>query len=430
MGQALVDAELVTQWQVEKLVVGKYKGFFLGKYKLLGHISTGGMSSVYLAEHCMMKTRRAIKVLPKHRVNDTTYLARFRREAQATAALKHPHVVRAYDIDNVGDVHYIVMEYVDGPDLQQLVKDSGPLSFEKAARYIAQSADGLEHSHQIGLIHRDVKPGNVLIDQNDQVKVLDLGLALFSEDDEASLTLAFNENVLGTADYLAPEQALNSHEIDGRADIYGLGCTLYFALVGHPPFDDGSLAQRIARHQSIMPSPIRDERPDCPDLLEDICFQMMQKKDAERFQTMEEVAAILEDWLAGKEDLVRMKLANVRQRVARLRAATAMVTFDDSQSPSNAPANVPTGGANSWEGDLEPLISTRPEDTVSNQAAETVKGLERTGRPTPPPPPSRFSLAGPPQPQAAPKRLRTLWLAIAGILAAALAGGVVWAIWG
>lgn len=427
MAEALVAAELVTQWQVEKLVVGKYKGFFLDKYKLLGHISTGGMSSVYLAEHRMMKSRRAIKVLPKHRVNDTTYLARFRREAKATAALKHPHVVRAYDIDNVGDVHYIVMEYVDGPDLQQLVKDKGPLDCQQAARYIAQSADGLEHSHQIGLIHRDVKPGNVLIDPNEQAKVLDLGLALFSDDDQASLTLAFNENVLGTADYLAPEQALNSHEIDGRADIYGLGCTLYFTLVGHPPFDDGSLAQRIARHQSIMPSPIRDERPDCPELLEEICFQMMQKKEDERFQSMAEVAEILQAWIAGDEERVREQLAATRQRVALLRASAAVATVGvvDGNPTADIPSGVP-----SWDGDDEPFTANRPEDTVSNHAADTVKGMERAGRPTPPPPPGSFILGSVKTSPKARIGHRTLSLTIVGFLAAASVAALTWAIWG
>lgn len=406
MADALVAADLLTTWQVDKLVVGKYKGFFLGNYKLLGHISTGGMSSVYLAEHRMMKSRRAIKVLPKKRVRDTTYLARFRREAQATAALKHPHVVRAYDIDNVGEVHYIVMEYVDGPDLQELVKRDGPLGFRQAARYIAQSAEGLEHAHEIGLIHRDVKPGNVLIDPHDQVKVLDLGLALFSDDEKASLTIAFNENVLGTADYLAPEQALNSHEIDGRADIYGLGCTLYFALVGHPPFNDGTLAQRIARHQSVMPDSIRKHRPDCPELLETICFQMMQKHREDRFQTMREVTEILQAWLDDDEQEVRRHLALAHHRVMKRREAevaaqhpqpTAVATTSRVEGQAGA---LSSGGSDhqdsnarrgrSPQSPLSPLPA-RPEDTVSNHAADTMKGLEPT--PTkPPPPPADFTL--------------------------------------
>ena len=272
--------ELLTDWHIEKLMGGKYKGFFLGKYKLLGHIGTGGMSSVYLAEHTRMHDRRAIKVLPKARVKDATYLARFQLEAKAIASLNHPNIVLAYDIDNEGDVHYIVMEYVDGLDLQVLVKKDGPVVPSTAADWVAQAARGLEHAHANGVIHRDVKPANLLIDSNGVIRLLDMGLALVTVGDDESLTVANNENVLGTADYLAPEQALNSHKVDHRADIYGLGCTLYFLLTGKPPFSDGTLAQRIAKHQTEMPESIRKVRPDVPGELEGICVKMMQKEPA------------------------------------------------------------------------------------------------------------------------------------------------------
>ncbi|MDA8744574.1 serine/threonine protein kinase [Rubripirellula amarantea] len=289
---------LITSWHIEKLLVGKYKGFFLGKYKLLGHIGTGGMSSVYLAEHVRMGDRRAIKVLPKSRVADATYLARFQLEAKAIASLNHPNIVLAYDIDNEGDVHYIVMEYVDGVDLQQLVKRDGATDFSTAADLIAQAARGLEHAHSKGVIHRDVKPANLLIDPNGVVKLLDMGLALVAAGDDESLTVANNENVLGTADYLAPEQALNSHTVDHRADIYGLGCTLYYLLTGKPPFSDGTLAQRIAKHQTEMPTAIRQLRPDCPGELEGICVKMIQKDPKYRYQSAADVAEVLEKFVA------------------------------------------------------------------------------------------------------------------------------------
>jgi serine/threonine-protein kinase len=289
-----VAADLLTEWHVEKLLGGKYKGFFLGKYKLLGHIGTGGMSSVYLAQHIRMGDKRAIKVLPKARVRDATYLARFQLEAKAIASLNHPNIVLAYDIDNEDDVHYIVMEYVDGIDLQQLVKRDGPIDPLKATELIKQAARGLEHAHSKGVIHRDVKPANLLIDNNGSVRLLDMGLALVTADDEESLTVANNENVLGTADYLAPEQALNSHKVDHRADIYGLGCTLYFLLTGKPPFSDGTLAQRIAKHQTEMPTPIRQLEPECPGELEGICVKMIQKDPRYRYQTAGDVADALE----------------------------------------------------------------------------------------------------------------------------------------
>ena len=163
------------------------------------------------------------------------------------------------------------MEYVDGLDLQQIVKRDGPMDASTAADAIAQAARGLAHAHSKNVIHRDVKPANLLIDSRDVVRLLDMGLALMGAEDEESLTVANNENVLGTADYLAPEQALNSHEVDHRADIYGLGCTMYFLLTGQPPFNQGTLAQRIAMHQKEMPVPIRTIRKDCPGELEGIC---------------------------------------------------------------------------------------------------------------------------------------------------------------
>jgi serine/threonine protein kinase len=257
-------AGLITRWQSEKILQGKYKGFFLGKHKLLGHIGSGGMSSVYLAEHTVMKHLRAVKVLPKSKLGKTSYLERFQREAKAIASLNHPNIVRAYDIDNEKDTHYIVMEYVEGVDLQILVQKHGPLPYAIVADYIAQAAHGLQHSHDSGLIHRDVKPANLLINKDGVIKVLDLGLALFQDQSDASLTMEYNDKVLGTADYLAPEQALNSHTVDNRADIYGLGCTMYFLLTGHPPFPDGSIASRIVKHQNVMPADIRADRPDCP----------------------------------------------------------------------------------------------------------------------------------------------------------------------
>ncbi|MGW8256353.1 MAG: serine/threonine-protein kinase, partial [Thermoguttaceae bacterium] len=240
----LVAVGLLTDWQNENILEGRHKGFFLGKYKLLRLLGTGGMSSVYLAEHVLMQRRSAIKVLPKNRVEDSSYLARFHREAQAAAALDHRNIVRAYDVDNDGPVHYLVMEYVEGYDLQRLVKEKGPFDYITAADFIRQAAEGLYYAHLAGLIHRDVKPANLLVDQRNVVKVLDLGLARFNVEEQASLTVAYDENVLGTADYLAPEQAVDSHGVDARADIYSLGCTLYFLLTGHAPFPEGTLPQR------------------------------------------------------------------------------------------------------------------------------------------------------------------------------------------
>lgn len=298
IAEYLRNVDLLTNWQIDKLMDGRHKGFTLGKYTLLRHLGSGGMSSVYLAEHKTMHRRVAIKVLPKNRVNDSSYLARFQREARAAAALDHPNIVRAYDLDNEGDTHYLVMEFVEGLDLQQMVKQNGVLGYEQAADYIRQAADGLAHAHQRGLIHRDIKPGNLLVDGTGVLKVLDMGLARFSQDDEkqASLTVAHDENVLGTADYLAPEQAVNSHNVDLRADLYSLGCTLYFVLTGHPPFPEGTLPQRIMKHATEEPQSVYVDRPDAPHELVSICARMMSKSPDERYQTAQEVSDALTIW--------------------------------------------------------------------------------------------------------------------------------------
>lgn len=354
LAKALQQHEIVTRWHCDKLLKGKYKGFFLGKHKLLGHIGSGGMSSVYLAEHRMMHTKRAIKVLPQSRLGKSSYLARFQQEAKAIASLNHPNIVRAYDIDNQGDTHYIVMEYVDGDDLQTMVKKNGPMAFDKVADYIAQAAHGLQHAHDVGLIHRDVKPANLLVNSAGRVKLLDLGLALFSDDKQASLTIDYNDKVLGTADYLAPEQALNSHKVDARADLYGLGCTMYFLLTGQPPFPDGTIAQRIAKHQAQMPTDIRKIRPKCPGELEGICVKLLQKDPKFRYSSAAQTAEVLESWLA------KYKAQRVLQPTQSGDSGSSLNLGDEAE---------PASGSK--------LGSTI--DTVSNRAGDTVAGRSGDG---------------------------------------------------
>lgn len=381
----LIDVGLITRWHSDKLFDKKYKGFFLGKYKLLGLLGTGGMSSVYLAEHLLMHQRRAIKVLPKSRIADSSYLQRFYLEARASAKLDHPNIARAYDIDNEGDTHYLVMEFVEGKDLQTIVRDEGPLDYERAANYIAQSAVGLEHAHEVGLIHRDIKPANLLVDRKNVVKILDLGLALFSNE-EASLTMAHNENVLGTADYLAPEQAINSHNVDRRVDIYSLGCTMYYALTGHAPFPEGTLAQRIAKHQTQMPADIRKDRPDCPTELVEICVKMMQKNPEHRFGTARHVSDVLEAWLLGRglgvgQPATDSSVKLVAMATAASEAASAKTAERKAAGSSKArlPAAinvVPDARPDSVGGRIEPARN----HTMSQHGRATVKGYDAAGK--------------------------------------------------
>lgn len=304
LAEELVRRGALTRWQCDKLLQGRHKGFTLGKYRLLSLLGKGGMSAVYLAEHKLMRRRCAIKVLPSKRVNDSSYLGRFHREAQAVASLDHPNIVRAYDVDHEKDgehdIHFLVMEYVEGRSLHEVVQQDGVIGFLQAADYIRQAAEGLAYAHQAGLIHRDIKPGNLLLDPNGVVRILDLGLALVSgQDDDHSLTVAHDEKVLGTADYLAPEQALDSHKVDARADIYSLGCTLYFLLTGSPPFTEGTLAQRLMAHQTKAAPPLSAKRPDTPNGLAAIAVKMMAKRPEDRYQTAKEVAEVLAAWITA-----------------------------------------------------------------------------------------------------------------------------------
>ncbi len=354
------EAKLLTRWHCEKLLQGKYKGFFLGKHKLLGHLGTGGMSTVYLAEHVLMRSKRAIKVLPKSKLGNNSYLQRFQQEAKAIASLNHPNIIRAFDIDNDGDTHYLVMEYVDGYDLQTLVRKKGPLEYGLAAEYIMQSAKGLQHAHENGLIHRDVKPANLFLSRDGVIKVLDLGLAMYSDESRSSVTMEHNDKVLGTADYLAPEQALNSHNIDARADIYGLGCSLYYLLTGHPPFPTGSIAQRIAKHQTEMPAEIRKDRADCPGELDGICVKMMQKDRRFRYRDCKQVAEVLEAWLTT----YRQTAPSLRQLNHAPPANVKVTTTSGSDGSKSS-----THGAGS-----SILGSQRENDTVSNRGGDTMGG--------------------------------------------------------
>jgi len=294
MAGLMVRDGIVTLFQAEQFLQGKWKRFSIGRYKVLERLGSGGMGQVFLCEHKLMRRRVAIKVLPSAKADNPAARERFYREARAVAALDHPNLVRAFDIDRDETLHFIVMEYVDGVSFQDVVKKFGPLDPLRACHYVRQAAIGLDHAHAVaGLIHRDVKPGNVLIDRAGVVKLLDMGLARFFNDETDILTHKYDEAVLGTADYLSPEQALDSHNVDIRTDIYSLGATFYFILTGQPPFPDGTAAQKLIHHQSKAPRPIRDLRPEVSPAVVQVVERMMRKLPADRYQTPAEVVDAL-----------------------------------------------------------------------------------------------------------------------------------------
>jgi serine/threonine-protein kinase len=320
MLQALTEAGLLTRWQIEQLLKGRYKGFMLGKYRLLRLLGAGGMSSVYLAEHATLKSKAAVKVLPVKRVDQTSYLARFEREARQSARLNHPNIVRTFDLDTAGSIHFIAMEYIDGIDLHAKVKRDGPLPVREAADYIRQAATGLQHAHEEGLVHRDIKPANLMLDGRGTVKILDLGLALAGGDEDGSLTREHDEKVLGTVDYLAPEQATDSHKADRRSDIYSLGCTLYYLLIGRPPFATGKLAERLQAHLHKPPPNLLEQRPDVPIAIADLYFRMLQKHPDGRPLSAQEVADALGAWLGSGPSAAATSRAETQRRPLPRRA--------------------------------------------------------------------------------------------------------------
>ncbi len=295
MADAMVRDGLLTRFQADQMLRGRWRNFILsGKYTILEPIGAGGMGTVYLCSHNIMRRPVAIKVLPASQADDPGAVERFHREAQAVAQLRHPNIVGAYDVDRDGKFHFLVMEYVDGVNLQDLVKRTGPLDPTRAAHYIHQAALGLEHAHEAGLVHRDIKPANLLVDRQGVVKILDLGLARFFHDKRESVTAKYDGNaVLGTADYLAPEQAVDSHNVDIRCDIYSLGITFYFLLAGRSPFQEGSVAEKLIWHQVRQPKPIRELRPKVPEGLAAVLGRMIAKEPGLRYQTPAEVAAAL-----------------------------------------------------------------------------------------------------------------------------------------
>jgi serine/threonine protein kinase len=296
----LLKSGIITQYQAKQLLAGKFRGYFLGTYKILQPIGQGGMGSVFLAEHTSLQRRVAIKVLTAEKAKDKLTLERFNREARAAAALDHANIVRLHDISQGNGVHFLVMEYVEGNDLHSLMSKTGPLHYAQAVQYIAQAAAGLQHAHDRGFIHRDIKPANLMLNKDGHIKILDMGLARNFNSSSDNLTALLAEgNIAGTVDFLSPEQAMN-HPLDERSDIYSLGATFYALLTGHPPFN-GSTAQKLMQHQlKDPPSVMKKLNGRLPPPLSEVLNRMMAKKPSERFQSATDVIDALAPWLPAR----------------------------------------------------------------------------------------------------------------------------------
>ncbi len=422
----LVRDGVLTYFQAEQILQGKYKRFSIGKYKVLEKLGIGGMGQVFLCEHKMMRRRVAVKVLPIANSDNEAARDRFYREARAVAALDHPNIVRAYDVDQDDNLHFLVMEFVDGTNLHDLVKKHGPLDITRACHFIYASAAGLEYANGMGIVHRDIKPGNILVDRNGIVKILDMGLALFfrGEDDDG-LTRHHDENVLGTADYLSPEQAIDSHTVDIRADIYSLGGTFYYLLTGSAPFPEGSVAQKLLKHQTAEPKPLQERRPEVPDEVVAIVAKMMAKDTADRYATPGELMADLTPYVQipiappTEAEMPKFSRAAVGNSNAS-RGAPSSVSLSGSSSgiPSLAFQSSMGGAQNSMviaDPKAAPAIwEDIAAATTPNSSADTPSTKPRTA---PPPPSKRSSPVADPRPK---KKKLLLGGIAAGVLLAVL----------
>ena len=301
LARELVRQKKLTKFQVEEVSKGKGKSLVLGNYLLMEQIGAGGMGQVFKARHKVMNRLVAVKVLPTAMTQDKAAIARFHREVQAAAKLRHINIVAADDADQANGVHFLVMELVEGNDLSALVKKNGPFSIEKAVNCVLQAARGLEFAHKKGVVHRDIKPANLLLDTEGTVKILDMGLARLGadSDDAPQADLTSTGTIMGTVDYMAPEQALDTKAADARADIYALGCSLFFLLTGKSTYEGDTLMKKLLAHREQPIPALRTIRPEVSEQLDVVFRKLVAKKVEDRFQTMTEVIAELERCTAG-----------------------------------------------------------------------------------------------------------------------------------
>ena len=290
LAATLVKSGIITVWQARRLLAGKRNGFYIGRYKLLEVLGAGGMGHVYLAEQITMQRLVALKLIraDTNKKHWKEVIARFTREARAVAALSHPNIVQAFDFDEVDGTPYMVMEFMEGIDAAQQHNKFGRIPWPQVADYVVQAAAGIDHAHKAGLVHRDIKPSNLHIDREGHVKILDLGLVSVTEGSQND-SLTVEQNQLGSVDYIAPEQALDSHLVDARADIYGLGASFYVLITGQLLFEATTTAQKLLAQQTKTPQPVGELVDDLPVELGEIITRMIAKDPADRIQTAAEV---------------------------------------------------------------------------------------------------------------------------------------------
>ena len=264
------------------------------KFRIIGELGRGGMGVVYRAEHRIMGRTVAIKVINKRLLENSEALQRFHGEVRAAAKLSHNNIVQSFDAEQAGDLHYLVMEFVEGKNLAELLeKRQKPLPIQHACAYVRQAALGLQHAYEQKMVHRDIKPHNLMLTPKGNIKILDFGLARVVRESSTGTSLTAADAFMGTPEYVAPEQAADARQADIRADLYSLGCTLYFLLAGRPPFREATAMKVVLAHVQNVPTPLTELRSDIPAELWAIVQKLLAKDPTQRFQTPSELVQAL-----------------------------------------------------------------------------------------------------------------------------------------
>ncbi|QJW92599.1 serine/threonine-protein kinase [Frigoriglobus tundricola] len=380
----LVRTERVTRYQLKKLIHGKTADLLVGPYVVSDKLGEGGMGKVFRARLGGTGDTVALKVVRAALVANPTVRGRYAREVQASSALDHPNIVRVLGAGEADGKFYMAMEFVDGIDLARMMRDYGLLEVAEACEYARQAALGLQHAHDRGFVHRDIKPSNIVVagerflpqaTEPSVVKILDLGLArAIDPDDMVAPDLTRDHSVVGTPDYMAPEQAKNSKGVDPRADLYSLGCALYFLLTGRVPFLGKSAIEKILAHQSEMPPPLQALRPDVPDGVAQLVVRLMAKRPDDRPQTAAELVAALEPYARYPDGAPPVPIGPARQDVP-----------PDATPPSASHPEEPTAGRSTLPPGLTSSVgSVFPLESPNDDApakAHPVAPSDRTPRP-------------------------------------------------
>jgi serine/threonine-protein kinase len=311
LAKALIRLRWLTIYQAKKIVAGKADELVIGPFVVLDRLGEGGMGKVYKAVQLSLNRVVALKVVRAALLKSEIALKRFEREVKAAADLNHPNIVRVFDAGQIADKHFLAMEYIAGSDLARLVREQGTLPVEMACSCVRQAALGMQHAHDRKMVHRDIKPSNLLVAKDAKgqysarnvVKILDMGLARVHLDDGSgehlSSELTATGTVIGTPDFMSPEQAKNSSSVDHRSDLYSLGCTFYYLLTGQAPFTNGNALEKLLQHQMDAPRPVQLLRMDVPPEVATIVHCLLAKKPEDRFQSGAALAHALEPWCLG-----------------------------------------------------------------------------------------------------------------------------------